>query len=239
MIDLHTHILPYIDDGAATYEEAVILTELLRKQNVEVAVCTPHFDPSRITMTDFLEKRASSMSLMKESDIRLLSGSETALNDYLFHYMDLSPLCVENTNYLLLELPYKKKWENDLFYKIEHLIDYYGVIPIIAHIERYQAIKKSNKLIKKLIDIGCIIQVNADSIVDKKTRARAFQYMKKGYIDVLASDCHNTKQRMPKIAEAYEVVRKKFGDDFCLHLMNNSKQIIEGKILRDKFYYLI
>ncbi len=239
MVDLHTHLLPFIDDGAASYEEAVMLIKLLLKQGVEAAVCTPHFDPTQVTVTDFVAERNATIELMKGSGIRLIPGSETAFHTYLFHYSDLGQLCVENTRYLLLEMPDQKRWEKETFRQLEHLMKYYGVIPIIAHIERYRTVRKRKQMLPKLIEIGCMIQCNAEFIIDKKTRRRAFIYLKKGYIDVLASDCHNIIQRPPRIAEAYEIIRNRFGDDFCLQLINNARLIIDGKILRDKVHYLL
>ncbi len=238
MIDLHTHLLPCIDDGAASFEEATRLIHDLLRQGVEVAVCTPHFDPSQLTLDDFLGKRTAAMELMKASGIRLISGSEISYHDYLFHYTDISQLCIENTKYLLLELPERKQWGKEVFYYIEHLINYYGVIPIIAHIERYRAVRKKKNIIPVLMAAGCMIQLNAAFVVDRKTRRRAFLYLKKGYIDVLASDCHNPIKRPPRISKAYEIIRNGFGNAFCEHLMNNSRKIIDGEIIRGKVHYL-
>lgn len=239
MVDLHTHLLPYIDDGASSYEEAMLLTELLRKQRVEAAVCTPHFDPSRITLSEFATSRAASMAFMNAPGIRLIPGSETLLHDYLFHYTDISQLCVEHTKYLLLELPDQKRWGSEIFQQLEHLINYYGVIPIIAHTERYQPVRKRKRWICRLRDAGCIIQCNAEFVINKKTRRRALRYLKKGYIDVLASDCHNIMQRPPRMDEAIEIIRNRFGEEFCLRLIENSRQIIDGNILRGESRYLI
>jgi protein-tyrosine phosphatase len=239
MIDLHTHLLPNIDDGAASYEEAMQLAELLREQGVETALCTPHFDPSQITINDFTAKRAASLTLMKAPKIRLIPGSETLLHDFLFYYTDLSPLCVEHTKYLLLELPDQKRWESKMVQQLEHLIHYYGVIPIIAHIERYRPVRRRKRWMDRLRGAGCIIQCNAEFVIDKKTRRRAFRYLKKGYIDVLASDCHNIIQRPPRLAKAYEMIRNRFGEDFCQRLIDNSRQIVDGNLLRGRAHYLI
>ena len=239
MVDLHTHLLPNIDDGAASYEEAMLLTELLQQQGVETAVCTPHFDPTQITINDFIAKRSASLALMKAPGIRLIPGSETLLHDYLFYYTDISQLCVEHTKYLLLELPDQKRWESKMFQHLEHLIDYYGVIPIIAHIERYRPLRRRKRWMDRLRDAGCIIQCNAEFVINKKTRRRAFRYLKKGYIDVLASDCHNLLQRPPRIAEAYEIIRNRFGKDLCQRFIDSSRQIVDGIILRDRAHYLI
>ena len=168
MVDLHTHILPGIDDGATSVAEALMMTAALLNQDVKTVVCTPHFDPSHTSLDDFLYKRAKSMALMKEERLSFQSGSETVLNDYLFHYPDLSSLCIGNTRYILIELPYNSAWDKGTYDMLEKLLSYYNHIPIIAHIERYSAIKKNMIHLTKLIKLGCVIQVNASTILNKK-----------------------------------------------------------------------
>lgn len=239
MVDLHTHLLPDMDDGASSTEEAFALIKKLFEQKIETAVCTPHFDPSRLCLSEFLDQRRTSMGRLKDSPVRLLTGSETVLNEFLFHYSDLSNLCFENTRYLLLELPYFGLWGEELYLQIKQLMNYYSIFPVIAHIERYEAVWKNKKTIQKLIQMGCMIQMNAGAVIDKKGGYKAFGLIKKGYVDILASDCHNMVNRPPNLSEAYDKIRLRLGNEYCITLENNSKQILEGKNLRGSLYYLI
>lgn len=234
MIDLHTHILPYIDDGARNIEEAYQMTECLLRQKVTQAVCTPHFDPARISLEEFIEKRNKAMKLLEHSPIELITGSETMLHEYLFHYMDIRDICISNTKYLLLELPIYKSWDIKGLQLIEKLINYYDIVPIIAHVERYQSIKIKDKVIKRLRDLGCFIQINTSSIVDKKSRGLSMRYMKKNYIDVLGSDCHNMNLRPPVIKEAYEIVIKNIGEKYWFTLQQNAECILKGEVNKEK-----
>lgn len=239
MIDLHTHILPGIDDGPASVEEALLLTEALKNQNIHTAVCTPHFNPASTALQDFCAKRKEALKQMSASRIILLSGSETLLHPYLFHYPDLSSLCIENTRYLLIEIPYEKKWNKEIYTYLEKLIQYYNVFPIIAHIERYQAFKHSTKRIKKLIKIGCLLQLNTKSLLNKKYSRRAFQYIKRGYIDVLSSDCHNLDTRPPVIIKAYDRVEQKLGREYIERFDHNAEFIVNGIEIREETGYII
>lgn len=239
MIDLHTHILPNIDDGANTVEEALILTELLFKENIKIAVCTPHFDPTKTALQEFIRMRTIAMALMKASKVRLISGSETVLHEYLFHYSNLNELCIGNTRYLLLELPFEKKWNATVYELLEKLITYYDLIPIIAHIERYKAVKKNLKCIETLIKMGCVIQLNTSSIIDKKSSNQAIRYMKNGYIDVLGSDCHNIKKRPPIITTALNRVILKLGVKYTDEFNYNAECIVNGIEIRKKKTYII
>lgn len=237
MIDLHTHILPNIDDGASDVETALQMTEALFSQNTMKAICTPHFDPSYSSMKDFVQNREIALRKMSESRIQLIPASETLLHDYLFHYSDLSELCIENTRYLLLELPHLRKYDQKFFKSINKLIDFYNVIPIIAHIERYQAIK--HKQIRILLQMGCILQLNAESILNKQTRKKALQFIKKQYVKVVGSDCHDMKRRPPNIGKAFELIEKELGASYHAKLEYHSECIVNGIELLKKKSYII
>lgn len=239
MIDLHTHLLPGIDDGAKDLEETMKLTETLYLQNVRTAVCTPHFDPTQISMDKFLLQRENALNLLAEVQLRLIPASETRLHDYLFHYPDLSYLCIENTRYLLLELPFDKKWKVEVFEKIKKLMTYYNIVPIIAHIERYPAVKRNEKNIIKLIDLGSVIQCNTSSLVEKRMRKRLFTYLRKNYIDVLGSDCHNMQNRPPCMEAGLKQIENNIGISCIKKLERNAECIVNGIELRKKKSYII
>ena len=231
MVDLHTHLLPDIDDGADTLETALEMTEILYKQNINKVVCTPHFDPYRMDLTEFIAMRNTAMKRMSASRIILIPGSETILHEYLFHYTDLSDLCIEKTRYLLLELPYSKKWDYQVFTSLKRIIDFYDIIPIIAHIDRYPAVKYKKSLIMKLVDYGCLMQLNTSAILDRKKRKWACRYIKEGYIDVLGSDCHDLNKRPPNLAAAFGLIRKKLGAQYYEQLAQNSECIADNSFL--------
>ncbi|ROR29250.1 protein-tyrosine phosphatase [Mobilisporobacter senegalensis] len=234
MIDIHTHILPYIDDGAKDLTEAIKMTECLYLQQVTSAVCSPHFDPTRNTLEEFLNMRTKSFHLLKDSKIKLYVGSETMFHDFLFQYPDLSQLCINNTKYLLLEFPYDKHWEDHDFNMIEKLMGYYNIIPIIAHIERYRPLWNHKKQIKKLIDLGCVIQINTNTIIEKKNRRKALHYIKKDLIDVLGSDCHNMTYRPPIYTVAFDIIEQKLGKNYCSELQHKAECVIKGTEVRNR-----
>lgn len=227
MVDVHTHILPGIDDGAKDIDEALRMTENLIVQGVTTAICTPHFNPARMPMDTFITNRKSAYNLLSDSKVNLIEASETYFHEYLFHYNDLSLLCVGGSNYLLLELPFDKKWPSSILRGIEKLRFYYGVIPIIAHVERYPRITKDLKTLKYLKDMGCLIQMNTDTITNKKYKHLVYSYLKKDYVDVLGSDCHNMISRAPLILGAKDEIINRFGIDIWNRLCENSK-IVAG-----------
>ncbi|MDU6264249.1 MAG: CpsB/CapC family capsule biosynthesis tyrosine phosphatase [Anaerocolumna aminovalerica] len=235
MIDLHTHILPGIDDGARSITEAVEMTKSLLDQNINKAVCTPHFNPMQVSLQEFINKRTAAMSLMNEAKVALISGSETMLHTYLFHYPDLSELCIGNTKYLLIELPYSKK-KDGIYETIEKLISFYNTIPVIAHIERYDLAYRN---IKKLREMGCVIQLNTTSLIEKKRRNQAVRYLKDGLIDVLGSDCHNMSNRPPVITQALDIITQEIGNNCCSNLKYKGECIVNGIEINKKPMFLI
>jgi protein-tyrosine phosphatase len=233
MIDIHTHILPYIDDGAKDTEEALKMIRYLALQGVDMAVCTPHFDPLISTIEEFIEKRDKALQAIYTSDITLISASETRYQELLYEYSALDPICIGKSRYLLLELPYKENWSDYDIEDIEKLMSLYNVIPIIAHIERYKALWKSKKAIRQLMSLGCIVQINAGTIIDINKRKTALHYIKNGLVDVIGSDCHNMSKRPPNLKDAYAIIDKEIGIYYCDLLQQNAASIIKGKGIRE------
>lgn len=233
MIDIHTHVLPYIDDGAKDNLEAIKMTECMEQQGVQMAICTPHFDSTKQSMEDFLLKREEAILAMKNSKIPLISGSETLYSYILFQYSDLDQICINNTRYLLLELPYKDDRKNLDLEPIENLINLFNIIPIIAHIERYNFLWKNKNNIKRLMNLACVMQVNANTIIHKKHRKTALNYIKKGFIDVIGSDCHNIIKRPPNLKDAFVIIENEIGISYSAQLKNNAESISRGIKLRN------
>lgn len=230
MTDLHTHILPGVDDGAGSVEEALRMTEALYGQNVHTAVCTPHFNPTRMSLQEFIRRRSEAMAEMGSSRVKLLSASETALHEYLFHYPDLSGLCIEQTRYLIIELSFHKKWKKTPYQSLERMMDYYDLIPIIAHIDRYPAANKRS--IRRLRELGCLLQMNSEAILTPASRRRALRWLRNGDIDVLGSDCHNMTNRRPELSPALAIIRERLGEGISTRLIENSDNLVSGKELK-------
>lgn len=233
MIDFHTHILPAVDDGAGNINEALALAEVLIKEGVEAAVCTPHFYPSQTPLEDFILRRNKAIKELGQVNIKLIPASETFLHGYLFHYSDLGALCIENTDYMLIELPFSSKWDDDIYTMIGNLTLYYNIIPIVAHIERYPAVKRSSRCIKKLKDYGCLMQLNTSSLLDTRLSKDAVKYIRKGFIDLLGSDCHNMTSRLPVIKDAIRKIDESTGPEYYRSFEQNAVKILNNIDIRN------
>lgn len=233
MIDIHTHVLPHIDDGAKDAKEALKMIDFMQLQQVRIAVCTPHFDPAKNSMEDFIAKRKKALSYINNSGVVLLPGSETMYHDLIYQYSEMDHICINNTNYLLLELPYVNHWGDRDLECIEKLMNVFRIIPVIAHMERYNYLWKNRKNIKRLINLGCVMQINTKAIIDSKLRKTALRYIKEGLADVIGSDCHDMSQRHPNLKEAFDIIEKEIGIFYCDLLRQNAGSIINGNKIRN------
>ena len=212
MIDIHTHILPHFDDGAKDTQIARQMLDAERAQGVKTVVITPHFYGKRYSPQQFLKRRDEAFALIKDTfpegvEVRL--GAEvhfTGIN--LPDFEELCLLAIEGTKCLLLEFPFTTKWTKALMDMLSDFIDETGYTPIIAHIERYEEVRKRPAYVTELVNMGCLLQVNAQAFVDKKDRGFAFALLKRGLVHCIGSDAHDMEMRSPDLTEAKKAIEK-------------------------------
>ena len=228
LVDLHTHILPGVDDGAETIEQSLALLEAERQNGVEAVVFTPHFLPQNETPERFLKRRDEAFQFLLSrapTDLKYLCGAEVLYSQYLANLEDLPKLCIGDTDYLLLELPYQAPFTDKLFSAIWRIVDEYAITPIIAHVERYAAVQKDPELLLQFKEMGCHIQINASTMIRREMRQIAKRIVRTGTVDLLASDCHDTEFRAPNLKAGFEAAQKHFDTHF-VHLMQYTAQTI-------------
>ena len=213
MTDLHTHILPGMDDGAKTTEESLWLLNELKKQGVNKVALTPHFYPRKETPSEFLARRQIAWNSLQEAvkDTEcpeLFLGAEVAWVPNMPQWPDLEKLCYQNTKILLVELPVMP-WTDNIYRELDNLEGRRGVIPMIAHIDRYFYLQK-RKDIDRLLGMGYPVQVSAEALFSFGFRKQALQLLQ-NYDGLLISDCHNMSRRAPNLAQAIKMMEKKLG----------------------------
>ena len=231
MIDLHTHILPAIDDGAKDTVESVKILEELKKQGVDTVVLTPHYYCQKRSVDDFLQQRSQSFDSIKEhipEGIKTVLGAEVNIDSYRSKdFKCLSPLAISGTDYILIEMPHSVDWTSSLLDKIENLIDSTYLIPIIAHAEKYTSPQKKPSLINDLISMGCLIQCTCDSFLHNMPFAKAL--IKNRQVHCLGSDAHNMKDRYPVYNDGTNFLAKQFGQQQLDLIQNNMELILQNK----------
>ena len=232
LTDLHCHILPGIDDGAkdADMSGALLLSE--KQQGVEQIFFTPHFYADEISVDGYIERRAAALERMRETVDRLglktALGAEVRMQEELTG-MDLRPLRMGNTPYLLLEFPFLSGtyplWGERI---VEQLLDQ-GIRPVFAHIDRYDYFMNDTERLEHFREMGCIFQVNADSVISRRRSPAVFELMKAGHVHVLGSDAHSPEKRPANLRSALEKVEAKLGSGMALFLSGNADAVFRGE----------
>ncbi len=215
MIDIHTHCLPHIDDGAKDVSESIAMLRESLMQGVHTCVATPHCVIHRESDIDaFLEHRQESFEELQralaagqESVPRLLLGGEVYMDNALSLFDNIGKLCIGDSSYMLVEMvdemPASKRAE--ILYRLSHK----GIRPILAHIDRYE---NWESLLYEFSDLQLIYQVNCSRFLSFGGRSFLKGFMKYKVPVMVASDMHNMTRRPSTMQQAYEKARKKYGD---------------------------
>lgn len=220
MIDFHTHILPNMDDGSNSVSESLKMLEELENQDVELVCLTPHFYSGKESIENFINRRNKAYeSLNYEGNLKLLLGAEVKYYRGISQNNELNKLCLQDTNLLLLELPFDMNINENITNEIINIVRS-GIRVVLAHIERYSL---SLDTIKSLKSNGILIQANNEYVVGSLFHHEGIKMLKDGYIDFLGSDCHNLTDRKPNCIEAHKQINKHLGTDFIIAFNNNVK----------------
>ena len=216
MFDIHTHIMPHIDDGSNNIEESRMLVFTLREFGFDKVAFTPHFYPHRETVENFLLRRADAMEKISKSfpEKDYPVGCECYLHPNLFHADDISGLCYSGTRVLLTELSYDKQDGDEMLSLVRRLRDTYNVTPILAHIERYPYITKDEKVMMEFLDLGCYAQINLKTLTAFFERKRLVDYVEKGYVRYLGTDSHHTPFDADAACKAMKYLEKRLGKNW-------------------------
>ena len=212
MVDVHSHILPFVDDGSDSVEESLQLVKKLTEQGATKIYLTPHYKAGSFEKsTEEIKERFNEFNkLVKDSNVNveLFLGQEIYCSREIFKLLEEGKLLTLNgTKYILIEFDCINYNDiSDYVYNLKA----FGYTPIIAHVERYTYLDAETLI--ELKNQGALIQVNASSIASKKHKLlqkRVFAAMNLNLVDFVATDIH--AERGCYLEKAYQVVRKKYG----------------------------
>ena len=203
MIDIHCHILPGIDDGAGTPQEAREMLDLQLSSGVNQLFMTPHYHPERTPLEKFLSARECAWEALEpllsgKDSIQIRLGAEVRYCPQLLKE-NLKELTLGDSDYLLLELP-SRRCPAYMGQFMEELLGM-GVLPVLAHVERCAYFREKPELLKNLVDLGVLAQVSAGALFDRKDRNFARACLEHGLAQIIASDAHNIVERKPNIMQ--------------------------------------
>ena len=211
MIDLHSHILPKMDDGSQSVEESMAILAALQQQGVTTLAATPHFYPDQESPEDFLARRQAAMDRLPTQVAQtLIPGAEVAYFSGIGNSLSVVPLQLGNTGLLLVEMPFRP-WTDRIISDIIAIPSHLGLTPVLAHVDRYRLRSQFPKYCKTLLENDVLFQCNADVFETRSGSRWACNQLKKGYIHFFGSDSHNMASRAPKLHLVTQTVTKKFG----------------------------
>ena len=205
--DFHSHILPGMDDGCKDVRESVTALEMSYAQGVRGVCLTPHFYADE-SIEEFLFRRhmaeeSLAMAIKEESGPfpQLCVGAEVAYYPNMSRTEEIEKLCLGDSRYLLLELPFGK-WGSEVVRDLQGLCTR-GITPILAHIDRYWSMQ-SREMFRKLLSMDLRVQINGAALLDWKRRGKAKKWLWDGSAQYVGSDCHNLTNRTPNLGNAFQ-----------------------------------
>ena len=237
MTDIHTHILPEIDDGAKNLEESLRLCQRGRQQHIKISVATPHFN-SLGDIEEFITLRDEKISTLKRNlelnriDMEIFGGAEVFINDDVFFAQNLKRLTINNSRYLLVEFAFR-----DLTFQSihEYLKEIYsmGLIPIIAHPERYEYFQQDYDAVNELFSRGVLFQINAGSLACRDGREEfelAYEMAYKGAAAFIATDAHSLQRRPNDIGNMVRAFPQDIDAEHMQQMLSlNAKLVLDNR----------
>lgn len=232
--DIHSHILPGIDDGARDVNESAELINFMKKEGITEVIATPHFYPNEMSLVDFLEDRKNAYETLcsnLDGDIpKIYLGCEILYLRRIGASRELEKLSLNNSKYILLEL--SDVHIDKYLFEDFCLFSENGITPIIAHIERYHKHRNFKKLLEELKAKNYPVQINSSSLFNRKYRSTIKKVFKSGLFCVIATDTHSPKKRPPVIKSALQALRDDYGERIYHKVLSNN-QILYKEITGD------
>lgn len=242
MIDIHSHILPMVDDGASSVEMALDMLDQAYRDGTDIIVLTPHlayaygFDNDKEKITELYEDLKNIVEY-ERIPIEIYLGCEflySSTKTFYEHKEDITT--INNTQYILIEFFFDVD-EREVLKAVDTIIENH-MIPIIAHPERFECFQSSLTLADKLIDKGALLQMNKGSILGRygiSAKETVLDLLDKQYISFIGSDAHHPKKRSSLMYEAYQYMREYYDKAYVKDIFfNNPKHMLKNIDIRKK-----
>ena len=214
MVDLHTHILPHLDDGAFDLETSVRMADLAARSGVFHMAATSHGNYYDYTLEEYREnfERLQAELRDREIPVKLYSGMEIFMDEKAADLLDLGELLTLNgTRYVLVEFDFEENVEKVYKYIADLQTRRYNIV--LAHPERYLFVQRDPEFAYFLAEQGCALQVNKGSVLGqfgRRCRNLAEQFLDDGIVSVLASDAHDFEYRTPSMNRLVAYLERRY-----------------------------
>lgn len=233
MIDLHSHILPRLDDGSQNMEESLAMAQIAVKSGVRAMVATPHCAQERA------REVYSGWLLLREAledagiPLRVYPGMEilgTADTARLLQEGKL--FTINGSRYPLIEFLFQAKATE--ITEILESVAKVGFLPLVAHPERYECVQQDPCCVNTWKKLGCLFQVNRGSLLGRfgsTAQDMAFSLVDRGFATVVASDAHSPRMRTPWLRDVYGLLDEEFSSAARYLLVRNPRSILRDEEL--------
>ena len=237
LIDIHSHILPYVDDGAMVFEVTEELLERMFQQGTRIICCTPHLRKGMFETPDeeVIRQFQRVCTYVQEhygKQLKLLLSREYHF-DQLFREKltkgEILPL--GKSRHLLLEFSRRHTLAG-----IQEAVQYvqsFHYVPVIAHVERYAGSVCSPEGVRSLIQLGAKIQINASAVIGRGGYSESSvckKLLKEDLVHAIASDAHDPEDRPPELEKASIYLNKKYEASLTEALFyRNPIQMLRGE----------
>ena len=234
VLDTHSHVLPAMDDGASNLSESLAMLSEAWSQGVRKMAATPHFYAERENPESFLKRRERAVAELTEGGYQpgikhpvLYLGAEVAFFSGMSRSRHLPDLCLGGTRVLLIEMPFER-WSESVISEVIEIRSATGLIPVIAHVERYIGYQRGSTL-DRLISGGVLIQSNCEYFTDKKTAKKALKLLGQGGIHLIGTDAHGMTERVPNLINGAEkILNAKFGEEMLDEIARCSEFVLRN-----------
>ena len=235
LIDFHSHVLPGIDDGSKSVEMSIQMLRVEAQQGIGHVVATPHFYPQYDTPERFLKRRAAAEIALREEMQKHTGMPELSVGAEVYYFPGISDsegiseLTIDQKRCILIEMP-TSSWTEAMYRELEGIYVKRGLIPIVAHIDRYIGRFHNRGILKRLEHMPVLIQANAEFFLEKNTTSMALRMLKQNQIHLLGSDCHNLSSRKPELGEVLGRIRDRLGDEAMDEICYWQQFVLQGQV---------
>lgn len=239
MIDIHTHVLPDVDDGSDSLEKSLAMLKMAYESGVTTIVATPHCMPGVYNNVagEKIEKRWREFhdaAYSYEIPVHIRRGMEILLTDETLELIRKKKVwSLNNSRYLLVEFSF----DEDPGFCAEALnkVKKYGYVPVIAHPSRYYFVQIWPQVVYEWYRMGCAIQVNKGSLLGrfgKKEYKTAHSLLRHGLVTCVGSDAHGVRQRTTRMDELNDMLVDRYGKNYAYMLtQENPSRILTDSTL--------
>lgn len=238
MIDIHSHILYGLDDGAQSLEESLEMALMASEDGISKIVATPHLFRGNFNCNDLKtleERRAELENILKEKEIQLelFIGAEVHISHNLIDEIrkNKERLVINKSQYLLVEFP-----TSHIFSGIKELIFEImseGIVPIIAHPERNHVFMDNPSSLYELLEMGVLTQANSGSFLGyygRRAEITVYRFLEWNFIHFIGTDAHNSRSMAPVLSKSLARVEERMNDNKLRALvLDNPQAVLDGK----------